>query len=252
MRALPIILFVLVSSKSCLAAPAVRVETDPELTAGYTQGDMILENQERNGMINESYRWPNRVVYYFINRDIDQQHRDHILRGIRILEANSCLIFKEASSDLPYYINVTSEAGGCFSYVGHRNRVQQLNLENYDLDKGCFRLGTIVHEFLHALGFYHQQSTWNRDDYVRIVMENIQEGTEHNFDKYDKETVDNYGQEYDYGSVMHYQPTAFSKNGQMTIVPLEEGADEIMGQRLQMSGPDIEKLNVMYKCPRHA
>lgn len=182
---------------------------------------------------------------------VDQEHRNHIIRGIRILEANSCLIFKEATSDQPYYVNVTSEAGGCYSYVGHRNAVQQLNLQNYALDEGCFRLGTIVHEFLHALGFYHQQSTWNRDDYVRIAEENITEGMEHNFNKYDNETVDNYGEDYDYGSVMHYTPYAFSKNGKMTIVPLVEGAEEIMGQRLQMSEADINKLNTMYKCPRN-
>lgn len=181
---------------------------------------------------------------------VDQEHRNHIIRGIRILEANSCLVFKEATSDQAYFVNVTSESGGCYSSVGFQNGVQRLNLQNYDLDSGCFRLGTIVHEFLHALGFYHQQSTWNRDDYVRIAEENITEGTEHNFNKYDNETVDNYGTDYDYGSVLHYSSKAFSKNGEMTIVPLEEGAEELMGQRLKMSDADIEKLNTMYKCPR--
>lgn len=160
------------------------------------------------------------------------------------------MVFKEATSDQEYYVNVTSESGGCYSSVGFRNRVQQLNLQNYALDTGCFRLGTIVHEFLHALGFYHQQSTWNRDDYVRIAEENITDGMEHNFSKYDNETVDNYGTAYDYGSVLHYSSFAFSKNGEMTIVPLEEGAEAVMGQRLQMSEADIDKLNTMYKCPR--
>lgn len=74
---------------------------------------------------------------------------------------------------------------------------------------------------------------------------------EHNFSKYDNETVDNYGTAYDYGSVLHYSSLAFSKNGEMTIVPLEEGAEAVMGQRLQMSEADIDKLNTMYKCPRN-
>ncbi|KAL7741427.1 hypothetical protein ACLKA6_000755 [Drosophila palustris] len=249
MRVLYTILLGCVLVKGLSAAPT-RVETDPELTAGYSEGDMIL-GQERNGMTNETYRWPNRIVYYYINNYIDREHRNHIIRGIRLLEANSCLIFKEATSDQEAYVNVTSEDGGCFSYVGYRNRVQQLNLQNYPLDTGCFRLGTIVHEFLHALGFYHQQSTWNRDEFVRIEAENILEGKENNFNKYDNETVDNYGEDYDYGSVMHYTAYAFSKNGEMTIVPLEEGAEEVMGQRLRMSDADINKLNTMYKCPRN-
>ncbi|KAH8267482.1 hypothetical protein KR018_007249 [Drosophila ironensis] len=238
-------------ASSCLAAPATqeRVETDPELTAGYIEGDMVPSPEARNGLRNETYRWPNRIVYYYINRDIDTDHRNHILRGIRIIERNSCLVFKEATTDQEYYINVTSEAGGCYSYVGHLNVVQQLNLQNYALDVGCFRLGTIVHEFLHALGFYHMQSTWDRDDYVRIAEENIIEGRENNFSKHDNETVDNYGEAYDYESVLHYTAYAFSKNGEMTIVPLQEGAEELMGQRLQMTQSDINKLNVMYKCP---
>ncbi|XP_017151184.1 seminal metalloprotease 1 [Drosophila miranda] len=237
---------------SCLAAPAPRerTETDPELSAGYVEGDMVPSPGARNGLRNETYRWPDRIVYYYINRDIDTDHRNHILRGIRILEQNSCLVFKEATTDQEYYVNVTSEAGGCYSYVGHLNRVQQLNLQNYALDTGCFRLGTIVHEFLHALGFYHQQSTWDRDEYVQIVEENITEGTENNFNKYDSDTVEDYGEPYDYASVLHYTAYAFSKNGEMTIVPLQEGAEEVMGQRLQMSQSDINKLNVMYKCPR--
>ncbi|XP_068140015.1 seminal metalloprotease 1-like [Drosophila tropicalis] len=239
---------------SCMAAPAAtstRIETDPELTAGYVQGDMVFNTPEsRNGLINETYRWPDKTVYYYINSYIDQEHRDHILRGIRTIERHSCLVFKEATSDQAYYVNVTSEAGGCYSYVGHLNRVQQLNLQNYPLDTGCFRIGTIVHEFLHALGFYHQQSTHNRDEYVRIAEENITEGTEHNFNKYDENTVTNYDEEYDYASVMHYTAYAFSKNGEMTIVPLKEGAEELMGQRLEMTQIDINKLNTMYKCPR--
>lgn len=74
MRCLPKILLVLVVMKSCSAAPAARVETDPELTAGYTEGDMILGDQNRNGLINETYRWPDRIVYYFINSYIGKTH----------------------------------------------------------------------------------------------------------------------------------------------------------------------------------
>lgn len=70
MRVLPVVILVIAFAKGLSAAPAAvvaRAETDPELTAGYFQGDMILDQRERNGMIDESYRWPNRVVYYFIN-----------------------------------------------------------------------------------------------------------------------------------------------------------------------------------------
>lgn len=77
--------------------------------------------------------------------------------------------------------------------------------------------GIVVHELCHALGFFHQQSSTERDDYIEIVWDNIKEGREHNFDKYDAATVTNFGFPYDYKSVMHYSEKAFSKNGMDTI-----------------------------------
>jgi len=77
-----------------------------------------------------------------------------------------------------------------------------------------------VHELLHALGFYHQQSATERDEYVKINWENILDGHAHNFNKYARTHITNFGVEYDYQSVMHYSSRAFSKNGKATIEPL--------------------------------
>lgn len=80
--------------------------------------------------------------------------------------------------------------------------------------------GVIIHELLHAVGFYHQQSASDRDDYIIIYWDNIRRGREHNFNKYDESKVTNYGVSYDYESVMHYSAKAFSKNGNHTIEPI--------------------------------
>lgn len=77
-----------------------------------------------------------------------------------------------------------------------------------------------MHELLHALGFYHQQSATKRDEYIRINWKNILPGYEHNFNKYARTYISDYGTEYDYQSVMHYSAKAFSRNGENTIEPL--------------------------------
>lgn len=60
----------------------------------------------------------------------------------------------------------------CWSSVGNR----QVGLQQLSIGAGCDRIGTIQHEFLHALGFWHEQSRSDRDDYVSIIWDRIQSG----------------------------------------------------------------------------
>ena len=38
------------------------------------------------------------------------------------------------------------------------------------------RYGTVQHEMLHALGFFHEQSRTDRNDFVTINLDNVEEG----------------------------------------------------------------------------
>jgi hypothetical protein len=71
----------------------------------------------------------------------------------------------------------------------------------------------IAHEFGHSLGYWHEQSRVNRDDFVTIEWDNIEDGAEHNFD------IEIFSRDYppggyDFDSVMHYSACAFSTCGQ--------------------------------------
>ncbi|XP_017002840.2 seminal metalloprotease 1 [Drosophila takahashii] len=227
--------------------------TDPELQSEYFQGDIIgVPFRSRNGISNAIFHWPNGIVQYVIeDNDFGEAHRREILRAISIIEAKSCVVFKPATAEeRSKALVITSKGAGCNSvYLGFRNRVQIVNLQIYPLGEGCFRIGSIIHELLHVLGFEHQHVASNRNEYVRIKWENINPEYKINFVNEDKSTSwHDFGEGYDYESVMHYIPKAFSKNGLPTIEPLKEGATN-MGQRLYMSEKDIRKLNKMYKCP---
>ena len=73
----------------------------------------------------------------------------------------------------------------------------------------------VMHEILHALGQGHEQSRSDRDQYVEIVYEKIQDGMAHNFKI--STTGSDTSQGYDIMSLMHYSSTAFSKDGSKTI-----------------------------------
>lgn len=105
---------------------------------------------------------------------------------------------------------------------------------------------SLIFPVLTAVGFYHMQSATERDEYVRIEFDKIQAGTENNFFTYGFDVITNYEVEYDYGSVMHYSKTAFSRDGSDTIIALKDLRGETMGQRLRMSANDIARLNSAY------
>ncbi|XP_017155422.2 seminal metalloprotease 1-like [Drosophila miranda] len=229
---------------------------DPELLPGRFQGDILRRpgkrNWWRNVITNESYHWPNRTVLYFIEEGtFDKPHLQYVERAMRTIENGSCVKFKKASRDDKYFVNITSHDAGCYcEIIGWRNERIKVNLQLDSLDSGCFRMGSLKHELLHVLGFEHQHVAQDRDEYVQIVWENIHPDHEINF--WNNETEigwNNYGETYDYGSVMHYMENAFAKNAsQPTIVALKEGGSK-MGQRRGMSKTDVRKLNKMYQCP---
>lgn len=64
----------------------------------------------------------------------------------------------------------------CYSYVGYLKGLNSGTSQDLSIGDGCNYKGIIVHELLHALGFWHEQSRPDRDMYVEIVWQNIPGG----------------------------------------------------------------------------
>ncbi|XP_074657039.1 uncharacterized protein LOC141910187 [Tubulanus polymorphus] len=109
----------------------------------------------------------------------------------------------------------------CFSHVGITYGRQQLNLNPeclYYSDGTLVPAGTILHELMHTVGFYHEHTRPDRDDYIRINWDAIQKDKEEQFLKW-QDSITN-GFEYDFRSVMHYILNAFAKNSDVNTMDI--------------------------------
>ncbi|KAF6036085.1 MEP1B [Bugula neritina] len=173
---------------------------------------------------------------------IAAEDRRTILAGINDYHKYTCLRLVPATSADKNRIRFQN-GGGCSSYVGMVGGVQPVTLA-----PGCRYKGIVLHEIGHAIGFHHEQTRPDRDNYVSINTQNIFKGLEYNFQKHATTYVNTYGIPYDYKSMMHYSEHAFSKNGQPTIVARDRKSQKVMGNRNGFSFKDIQLANVIYEC----
>lgn len=167
-------------------------DQNPEELGTYVQGDMLIPGVEgRNGLVTASSRWPNGVVPYSFAPSLckklqqsfnlrskkifsfkAQSDRAVIQRAIGEYHSKTCIKFVPRSNERDF-INFENSDTGCWSSVGKVGRKQSVNLQS----PGCTsKVGTAIHEIMHALGFLHEQNRIDRDSYVRILTSNIKPG----------------------------------------------------------------------------
>uniref|UniRef100_A0A7E4UTF5 Metalloendopeptidase n=1 Tax=Panagrellus redivivus TaxID=6233 RepID=A0A7E4UTF5_PANRE len=197
------------------------------------------ERQPRQAQPGERYYWKDRRVAYTLKVQ-DDAWQSLIRRALNHLEDQTCMRFYEDADDkdrLEY-----TRAGGCWSNVGRIGGRQTVSI-----GYGCEALGIVAHETLHALGLWHEQSRYDRDDYVNIDFGFIFPGTQSNFAKRTPKNSENYDQRYDLGSVMHYGSKAFSTDyGTNTIITKDSNYQRTIGQRQSISFKDARMINLRY------
>ena len=202
--------------------------------AADAEGD---EPQHGVGITGARFRWPRGLVPYVVQSSLTNQQR--VTDAMRHWTQRTKIRFvRRTSANASRYPNYVRfiPATGCWSQVGMRGGRQDIGLAG-----GC-GLGATIHEIGHAVGLWHEQSREDRNTFIRINSANITSGREHNFNQHITDG-DDYGP-YDFGSIMHYGATAFSRNGQPTIVPLRPGVT--IGQRSGLSAGDVAAVRAMY------
>eukprot|EP00794_Sanderia_malayensis_P015012 gene15012-16561_t len=245
-----------------LLSQALAFRPRPDADRNLFQGDMRLTPVQR--MLVESGRdvslagkfenmfgstkhqsllWSNKIVPYKISPDLAAipQARFAIYQGFREWESYGCMKFVERTTETDY-IYLFNNCSGCWSYVGRQGGKQEVCL-----DYGCHSRATVAHELAHAMGFWHEQSRPDRDKYIRVVWENIDPDNAYSFDKQKNSDVNSLKTPYDYYSMMQYDETSFSMNGNITMQAKNPGVIQL-GNEVGFTKIDSTQAMLLYKC----
>jgi len=204
------------------------------------QGDIIIKHDvfkstEGSGIIGTNNRWSNKTIYYVINENLPEQ--DRIIDAIDHWTDKTSLEFIQRQNE-DNYIEFVWDEEGCWSYLGMIGGRQEIGIADWG------ESGSVIHEIGHAVGLIHEHSKPNRDDYVIINWDNIEEDKSHNFDIH---TNSVFIENFDFNSIMLYSSYAFSNNQKPTIT--KEDGSTYTTQRDNLSLDDIQIIKEMYSKP---
>ena len=187
--------------------------------------------------------WNNAVIPYVISDEMGMKGRKVIRKAFRNLARRTCVTFIPKQAYHNDFVKFIAARKGCYSSIGRKGGEQVVSLGD-----GCLDRGHVIHEIMHALGFFHEHSRFDRDKYVKILWWNIQRGMERNFLSYSHHPVDSLNEPYDLFSIMHYDNKAFSRNGQDTMQSRKNPYLRF-GRHRSLSRVDIKQLTKLYNCP---
>ncbi|XP_026331532.1 astacin-like [Hyposmocoma kahamanoa] len=231
----------------------------PWENSGKYQGDIVLTEEDiedmvtafseedftpKNGIQNSNRLWPGRnIVFQFAGHTANNQN---LIRGVMTMyHDRTCIRFVQRGSQRDF-VRITDQSNGCYANVGY---YQNMGAHTHNLaPNGCLHRSVIFHEFGHNAGFNHMHQARVRNDWVSINLHNVQPGMEHNFNLLPTQYSNMLGLPYEYASNQHYGPTAFSRNGQPTIVARQAGGNQ-MGQLTTITNWDYQRINRLYNCP---
>jgi hypothetical protein len=122
----------------------------------------------------------------------------------------------------------------------------------------------LIDTYYVLLGFFHEHSRPDRDEYVQILYDNIKADMvsevesssehwcfcsfqKHNFKKNAWGTsAVNQNTKYDYASILHYATSFFSTNGKPTLLPRQSNIT--IGKAQNLSPTDIKEVRQLYGC----
>jgi len=234
-------------------------------------------HRRRLGLFKRERLWENGIFYYAWDAAFPADWRVLVREAMDAMEETlhpdrKCIRFVESSK--PYHVKFVRE-DGCWSYLGklQRDGSYDGDFQKLSMSPGCWEqrpgkkaIGVVMHELMHALGFVHEQSRSDRDEYIKVNYENLTDEPEGS-EAWKKDTwnwrkmpegLEMHDTTYDYNSIMHYLPMVGTMNGKPVIEKIywSDGSNGVEWQNelldgfyTGMSAHDIFEIRQAYNCP---
>lgn len=210
-------------------------------------GDVILgrlkgDSKKTGGIYKPPERaahlWPDGVVPYAFDKSLSNRKR--VAEVIEYFNNSTDLQF------VPYQgeenaIVFTKTDKHCLSYLGMVGGHQPIRLSD-----GC-GFNEIIHEIMHSLGFIHEQSRPDRDEFIEILWDNIKDPFQGQFEiipDFLSTAYSNTRFDFDFKSIMLYKPNFFSKPNKRTMKSIQ--GEEFEPSQNGLSELDHEKIRILY------
>ncbi|CAH1772988.1 unnamed protein product [Owenia fusiformis] len=220
--------------------------------ASVLMDDLTSISRKKRKLTADTRKWWHLPIPFAFDGRHDEHEKQEIRLAIDHWESQTCIKFVEynynlrSTKDFPRKILLFTKESGCWSYVGFMNQ----NMQRISIGPGCMGTGTIAHEIGHSIGFWHEQSRPDREDYITIHYDNIKDGKAYNFQRRTWKEITDLEVPYDIGSDLHYGSKYFSSNERYTIETKDPLMQNVLGQRQELSFYDVKLANNAY-CKTH-
>lgn len=212
----------------------------------------LLPKVSYAGLFKTNSAWPNSTIPIEIDQKFSIEETNIIIQSLNNMMNVTNLYFKKHNpAVIENFIRYTKYEviNEILDIGGNSNAIGMLGLGGQDINLSTVHPRTVVHETMHALGFYHEQSRNDNSKFITINWTNIEIPYILNFAPMDLAGAKNIGS-YDIRSIMHYPYNAFGKieNGRrvQTIVNNTDQTDTTFGKSVVMSTGDIASINAVY------
>jgi hypothetical protein len=179
--------------------------------------------------------WDSMPIPYIIRPGVS---RVVVIAAMTEMENKTVVRFTARTTQDDYVVFRHTDSDVCQSYLGRRGGEQEVRL-----GPACGR-GQVLHELMHVLGFVHEQSRADRDDYLTIDWSEIISARKNEFQKLPPKLSMPAGDTFDFQSVLLYPSNAFSRSGKLTMT--RKDGSSFIANRGCLSAGDVRRIEAIY------